>query len=167
MEGQENQPTRWPLEIFRDYLVHENPIYIDGPGDWLNIIDKLLALVKEDIGFDGTAYQLLEEARRIFYIENHFIISFNNLGLFLDDALGTWACDMDPVETLVQRLTIQITRDEPCGADMRDHLTTVAHFAHWPRLKEICLAFTDDTQALALTHQKLSKHSERWPEISK
>ncbi|SCO54726.1 uncharacterized protein FFNC_15639 [Fusarium fujikuroi] len=167
MEVQEPQSTRWPLEIFRDYLVRENPIYIDGPGDWLNVIDKLLTLVKEVLGFEGNAFRLLEEARRIFYVENHFIISFNNLGIFLDDALGTWACDMDPVETLVQRLTIRIPRGEPCGADMRDHLTTVAHFAHWPQLKEICLAFTDDTQGLVPTHQELSKALERYPEIPK
>ncbi|KAJ4137902.1 hypothetical protein NW754_011126, partial [Fusarium falciforme] len=100
------------LEIFRKYLVSEKPIKIQEPvprSDEGTV--KRFLLLKQSLSEDEAQRHLIQEARKVFYEENAFIISWDGLSRFLNDILGDWI-DAVPVELLVRKLTVFVERHE-------------------------------------------------------
>lgn len=149
-----NLPEEERRSIFRSYLVEDAPILIQQPIAWTNqeSIDSFL-LLKKEVGDDDSGQRLLEEARRVFYEENSFIIFWNSLDRFLDDLLGRWP-DAIPVKSLVRKITIRIERHE-CGCgNLVEYLQHARCLAESSTLESVTFEWWDSWRHRKATNAK-------------
>ncbi|KAM6508381.1 hypothetical protein FALCPG4_018245 [Fusarium falciforme] len=140
------------LEIFRKYLVSEKPIKIQEPvsrSDEGTV--KRFLLLKQSLSEDEAQRHLIQEARKVFYEENAFIISWDGLSRFLNDILGDWI-DAVPVELLVRKLTMLVERHECQCVRLTECMQHTCNLAKFPNLEMISFKWSTIVEASEVHH---------------
>ncbi|KAH7113513.1 hypothetical protein EDB81DRAFT_670215 [Dactylonectria macrodidyma] len=96
--------------IFCQHLASEEYIEMHQFMD-LSKVDAIRALLlfRKEFGTSRLGQQLSQEAKQVFYEENHFLVGLNDLDDFLRDILEDWG-DAIPVKSLVRNLTVMVER---------------------------------------------------------
>ena len=126
--------------LFQKYLVNKDkPVLLQEPIAWSDdeSIGRFL-LLKKFLDDDDSKKHLLQEARRVFYEENSFVLTLSGLSRFLDDMLGDWE-DAVPVEMLVRDLTVKVERNECQCGQLLDYIQRLTYFAKMPQLQKIAV----------------------------
>ncbi|RBR04167.1 uncharacterized protein FIESC28_11616 [Fusarium coffeatum] len=132
--------------VLQKYLVTREPILMQEPTGWSNEESiKRFILLRELLKEDKCRQSLLLEARRVFYEDNSFIVSFEDFSRFLDDMLGSWE-DAAAVETLVRDLKVRVRRDDcQCGQLMK-YMRHTSYFCAMPQLRTITFEWSDSLE---------------------
>ncbi|KAF4468485.1 hypothetical protein FALBO_4602 [Fusarium albosuccineum] len=141
--------------VLRQHLVEIEPLIIQHPiyGTYQDSI-RCFAMLKERAGADEFEQRLLRDARQMFYEENSFIVFWDGSGRLLGDILGHWD-DVIPVNALVRRITVKISRREFPNGRLVDVLGYISALSNLANLESISLEWWDPTGPLKAIMEEL------------
>ncbi|RSL45855.1 hypothetical protein CEP54_014098 [Fusarium duplospermum] len=123
--------------LLRQCLVETAPLVIRHPiYETYQQSIHCFRLLKERFEDTSSGQRLIQEARRIFYEENSFVVFWAGLNHFLEDILGHWTNAIS-VKLLVRRVTVKVGRHECPNAGLAEVLSHFSALDNCPNLESI------------------------------